>query len=216
MDINLLIRRITRAANSGRPITRGTILESLAIAQIELPLQELTRSGLFFHGGLQLAANGIAPDAALPTTTAKVALFNGEGDGGKTYWIDQLSFFLLSGTPAAGASLWACISNGKLATPVAAMATGFGVGPARGMPKTSNARWGTAVTLPAGTIWRQIGSSLQLAAANFGQGDQPFEIKGGLAIPPGYALGLAILSGAGTTPLYAHNAVWAETETDLE
>ena len=54
------------------------------------------------------------------------------------------------------------------------------------------------------------------AAANFGQSDQPFEIRGGIAVPPGYAMGLAILSGAGTTPLYGVGGRWGEMESDLE
>jgi hypothetical protein len=211
----LIIRRIAKATS--RLEHRGTPLGSLGIAQTELEQLELARSGRMFHGGLQLAANGIAPDTALPTTTAKLALYNSASDGGRILCIDHLHVFVVSGTPAAGLTLWVCISNGKLATAVGAMATGFGAGPTNGQAAAASfARWGTAVTLPAGTIWSSSGGSFQLAAANFGQSDQPFEVRGSLVIPPGYAMGVAILSGAGTTPLYGVSARWAEVETDVE
>jgi hypothetical protein len=214
--LELIAQRFMRGANNNRQEARGTILGSLAVAQTELPLGEVTRAGRFYVGGLQLAANAIAPDTSLPTTTAKLALFNGEPDGGKTYFIDHAHLFLASGTAAAGLTAWAAVSKGKLATAVAAMATGFDVAAARGLQGNSNAKFGTAVTLPAGTVWHSLGGGYQAAAANFGQSDQPWEIRGGLAVPPGYALGLAVLSGAGTTPLYGWSLRWAELETDLE
>jgi hypothetical protein len=109
------------------------------------------------------------------------------------------------------------LSNGKLATALGAMATGYGVGPASGFTKhKSAALFGVTQTLPASSVWVPIGASLQLAAANVGQGDQPFEVRGGLLVPPGYALGFSILSGAGTTPLYMVGARWQELEIDLE
>lgn len=217
MLIELITQRYFKGANNNKQELRGTILGSLAIAQIELPQVELVRAGKLFHGGLQLAANGIAPDTALPTTTAKIALFNGEQDGGKAYFMDLLHFFLVSGTAAAGATLWACVSKGKLATAIGAMTAGFDVAPANGRTNTASAaRWGAAVTLPAGTVWHSLGSTLQAAAANFGQGDQGYELRGGLCVPPGHAMGLAIITGAGTAPLYGVSARWAELETDLE
>jgi hypothetical protein len=76
------------------------------------------------------------PEQAIPTTTALIALFNGEPDGGRTYFIDQLAFSLLSGTPAAGASLFAAVSPGKIAPPPTAMATGYGVGRRPAWPST--------------------------------------------------------------------------------
>jgi hypothetical protein len=123
----------------------------------------------------------------------------------------------MSGTAAAGASLLAAVSNGKLATPVSTMATGYGVGPASGLTKhKSAALFGAAVTMPANTVWDVLAANAQAAAANVGQGDGPYEVRGGIAIPPGYALGLSVLSGAGTTPLYGIGLRWAELEVDLE
>jgi hypothetical protein len=97
----------------------------LAMAQSELQQVELVRTGRMFKGGTGIIANAIAPEQAIPTTTALIALFNGEPDGGRTYFIDHLAFSLLSGTAAAGASLFAAVSAGKIASPPSAMATGL-------------------------------------------------------------------------------------------
>jgi len=97
------------------------------------------------------------------------------------------------------------------------MLTFHGVGPSSGLAKHSSAaKWAASITLPGSPVWDLVGASFQLAAANVGQGDQPFEIRGGIAVPPGYALGLSIISGAGTTPKYGVSARWAELEVDLE
>lgn len=215
MKLELEVFDIASSRTNNIPISsRATQLGSQAVAQVELPLFELARSRRLFYGGTQLAANAVAPDTALPTTTIKLGLFNGEPDDGKCLVIDKIHHFLVSGTAAAGSTLWACISGSKLATPVTAMATGFNVQSASGRG-SSAAKFGTALTFPTGTVWHSLGSSFQLAAANIGQGDQPVEVRGGLVIPPGYALGLAIFSGAGTTPLYGHSLTWAEVESSV-
>lgn len=217
LTISGYVQKLFNVAQGAVQELRLTSVGSLAMAQTELQQVELVRTGRLFKGGTGIIANGIAPDTAIPTTTAKLALFNGEADGGRTYFVDHLAFSLGSGTPTAGASLLVGVSNGKIATPVSAMATGYGVGPASGLTKhKSAALFGTAVTMPAGTVWDLVGASFQLAAANVGQGDQPFEIRGGIAIPPGYALGFSILSGTGTTPLYLVGCRWAELETTLD
>jgi hypothetical protein len=217
MLLEMIARRFSKSANENRLNARATVLGSQAIAQTELPQVELARSGSLFLGGLQLAANGIAPDATLPTTTAKLVLYNGAEDNGKSLFIDHLHAFLTTGTAAAGMTLWVAVTNGKLGTPVTANTTGWSVGPANGRKAAASAAvWGTAATLPTGTIWHSVGGSFQTAAANFGMSDQPFELRGGICVPPGYGLAFAFLSGAGTTPLYGLGARWAELETDLQ
>jgi hypothetical protein len=217
MRLSGIVQKAFKVQQGSDQEVRLTSMGSVAMAQTELPQVELARIGRMFKGGTGIIANGIAPVAAIPTTTATLALYNGEPDTGRTLFIDALSFALGSGTPAAGAALFAAVSNGKLATAVAAMATGYGVGPTTGLTKhKSAALFGAAITFPAGTVWDLVGASQQLAAANVGQGDQPFELRGSIAVPPGYALGLAILSGAGTTPLYMVGARWAEIEVDLD
>lgn len=221
MNVQLLgtLRRFTRMALGNSPqVLRLSGLESLSVNQVEPERFELTRAGRRFIGGNQIIANGIAPVAAIPTTTATLALYNGEQAGGRAIAIERLGFWLGSGTPAAGATLLATVSTQKIATAPTAMATGYGVASASGSTYASKALWATGVTIPGAPTpaWIQVLSTLQLAAANVGQGDQLADFCGALVIPPQHALGLAILSGAGTTPLYGISCTWAEIEGDLE
>jgi hypothetical protein len=217
MLIELVIDRIRKSANVNKAQARGTLLGSLAIAQVEPPLAEIARSGRMFHGGTQIIANGIAPVAAIPTTAATLALCNTDAAGGRSLIVDHLAVFLGSGTPAAGMTLLGAVAPvTALPAANAAQPTGYGVAPSRGMTSASKAVWATALTLTGTPVWSPILSTLQAAAANVGQGDNVAELRGSIIVPPGYVLALAILSGAGTTPLYGIGARWGEMELDLE
>lgn len=211
--VDLVTGRATKAGNSNQQAHRGTQYGSLAVGQFEPDWLELSRHGARFHGGCQVIANGIAPVAAIPTTTATLALFNNEADGGKHYLMEELSFCLGSGTAAAGAALFVGLTEAKITAPSAA--TGYDTYSASAGGKSTRAIWATAVTFAAGVAWRNVGSSMQLAAANVGQGERPYSLRG-ILVPPGYALGIAILSGTGTAPLYAVSAQWSELAIDAE
>jgi hypothetical protein len=143
------------------------------------------------------------------------ACYNNDTAGsGLSLLLDWLDVFLGSGTAAAGMTVMAAI--GKPTNPPTANPTGYGISSLSGSARGSKALWGSALTLPAGVNWSALSSSFQLAAANVGQGDNPLDLGGRLMVPPGYALCLAILSGAGTTPLYGVSAQWAELEVDVE
>src|SRR4051812_15000596 len=106
MKIEAIISRFMRGGNQTQAQLRATALQSLAVAQVEPFHAERARAGRRFGGGTQIIANGIAPVAAIPTTTATLALWNGEADGGKSYLLDHLQWWLGSGTAAAGATLF--------------------------------------------------------------------------------------------------------------
>lgn len=217
IDIRAELRRFSKnALGSAQKTLRLTGIESLAAALIEPIGFEMSRAGNRFIGGLQVIASGIAPVAAIPTTTATLALWNGEDSGGKAIAIEQLGFFLGSGTPAAGATLFACVSPKKIATAPTSMASGYGLQNASGSTKASKALFATAVTIPGSPAWFQVCSTQQLAAANVGQGDNVVTFDGKLIVPPGYAAGFAILSGVGTSPLYGISTVHSEIDADLE
>ena len=216
MILSGLITRFSRSGlnSSGLPI-RLSALSSMAIAQVEPPYAEATRAGRHFHGGTQIIANGIAPVAAIPTVTATLALYNNDVNGnGLSLVLDWLNVFLGSGTPAAGLSIFAAV--GRPTTAPSANATGYGSAAMSGTSRTSKALWATAQTFPAGVNWSALVSTLQAAAANVGQGDNYIDLGGRIVIPPGFALGIGLLSGAGTTPLYGISAQWSELELDLE
>lgn len=216
VDFKVLASRFARVANGITQQARATTLQSLAVAQMEPDFCELARSGSRFAGGNGVIAQGIAPVSAIPTTTATLALYNSADPGGKSLVVDRLTFWLGSGTAAAGATLLASVSNGQVATAVTAHSSNYFAGPLTLKNGGSSvAFWGTAVTVPAGTVWWGVQSTFQLAAANVGQGDSGTDLRG-VVIPPKYALGIAILSGAGTSPLYGVSAMWSELELDLE
>lgn len=216
MDLNLrgIVRKFTNFALGGGSVAlRLTGNESLAASLVEPVRLEWSRAGYRFAGGTQIIANGIAPVAAIPTTTATLALYN--SDRAQSLIIERLGFFLGSGTPTAGATLLAAVSD-IVATPVAANTTGYSSRSLNGSAVGSRAFWGAAVTIPAGASWFQVQSTFQLAAVNVGQGDSPVDFEGAIIIPPRCALALAILSGAGTAPLYSVSATWGEALIELE
>lgn len=220
MKIDVRARRASRIGTTGGVVEpRASAYESLMVAQYEPARAAATAAGMRYLGGTNIIANGIAPVTAIPTTTATLALYNGEPTGGKSLVIERLGFWLGSGTPTAGATLMVCVSPAAIATAPTAMATGYTVSSASGAPNRSNAVFTTAVTvpvLPSAPAWMQVISTFQLAAANVGQGDQVSDLEGCIIVPPKSALGIAILSGTGTTPLYGVSVMWSEFQFDLE
>lgn len=216
MILSGILGRFSRQGNNaaGAPI-RLTGIQSLSIAQTEAPYLEMARAGRRMHGGTQILANGIAPVQAIPTTAATLALYNNDtNNNGLSLVVDWLNVFLGSGTSAAGLSVFAAIAKPTTAPTV--NATGYGTSPMSGTSRGPKALWATGLTLPAGVNWSALVSTLNSASANVGQGDNFIDLGGRLIVPPGYALAIGLLAGAGTTPLFGVSAQWAEVELDLE
>lgn len=214
--IRLLITTISRLGNNTDGVPpRGTPLSSLAVSQVESPYLDRARSGRRFYGGTQIIANGIAPVAAIPTTTATLGLYNNDTSGvGLSFDLDWLNVFLGSGTPAAGLTVFGAVF--RPTNPPSVNATGYGSTSCSGSARGTKGLWGTALTAAAGVNWAALVSTFQAAAANVGQGDNFVDLGGRILVPPGFAFGIGLLSGAGTTPLYGVSAQWGETETTLE
>ncbi len=207
------IGRFSKQGDGALPNPRGTELLSLAVAQVEAPGVEVSRAGLRFVASGGVIANGAAPVQDVPTTTATWMLWN--GDANKSYCIDYISYFLASGTGAVGSSLLLGLTLAAQAAPAAA--TGWTVGTMSGSSIKSKAVVGAAITLTGGTpTWFTGISSYQAAGAGVGTGDQPYVPQGSLIVPPGYGLGIAILSGAGTTPKFMPSIIWSELALDSE
>ncbi len=215
MKLELVARDFVRLNGGGLTTARATSFESLAVAQVEGYNSEAARAGRRFIGGNNIIANGIAPVSAIPTTTATLALYNSAPESGRSLHIDRITFWLGSGTAAAGATLFGTVSPSAIAAAPTAMATGYTISSASGSTNSSYAIFTTAATvpvLPAAPAWIALSSSFQAAAANVGQGDGSVEYCGGIIVPPKRALCLGILSGAGTSPLYGISIVWNEFE----
>jgi hypothetical protein len=160
----------------------------------------------------------LAPVTAWPTTALTMMLWNGEADGGKTYFIDQLYAFLASGTPDVGGALLACVTLGKQAINPAAYANTVISGLSGKLGASSKAVFANAITAVGGTpAWMVVDCSpMGTATAKIAANAFLAEINGGIAVPPGYGLGLTMLAGAGTTPLFGFGATWDEVQADLE
>lgn len=177
---------------------------------------ELMRNNQLYYAQSSAIAGAYAPVADLPTTTAAVALYNANTDGsGKCFIVDQIHVFLASGTAAAAATAFAGITPLVVVSAQAPVAHGSSltvVSARAGGPDASGAFFKDAVTIPT-TKHFSIGSNLQLAAANLGQGVLPYPIFA--IIPPRFALSVGVLSGTGTTPLYAYCIRFAVLPLDL-
>lgn len=227
MLMEMEYRRFDEVRGGKGPITlRGTFLESLAIAQIEPQNLELTRAGRRFVLGNSAAVTGIAPVQVLPTTQPQWAIFNNELAGnGRTYWLEELGMLLTAGTPGVGAVLMACLFQTPV--PTGANTAGMSVSKAAGIAGAASSSQGSnalvksspgAITTPAAPNWYPIAVRPDANVTAFA-GSVFIEnrnLMGAIAIPPQMGLGLAVVSPAGTTPLFAPFGRWVEIATDLE
>lgn len=195
---------------------RFTHQESLAVAQVEPPGFEMSRAGRRFLLGNNAAITGIAPVQALPTTAAQWALWN--PDNQVTYFLEEVGVYLTSGTPGVGGILLGCLF--RTPAQLGATVAGTSVTSASAGGKTSKAivKQSVTVTDPAAPNWFPLASNPSPNVTAFAASTflEHRSIQGGIAIPPGYGLGLAVVAPAGTSPLFAPFARWIEQETDNE
>jgi hypothetical protein len=176
----------------------------------------MTRAGRRFTG--IFSTTGQAPVQAVPTTTATWALYN--GDPNRSYVLDNLSAFFLSGTAGIGAGFMCIVTKPTATLPTAA--TGSAIGSRSNGGLNSKAILATAYTIPTPTGFSQWGfmemaSTLSVAPAAAGTFvGSAADAQGRVIVPPGQLLGVALLAPAGTTPLYIVGANWHEVELDLE
>lgn len=221
MDLYGRIRRWSRAICDERQL-RMTNFESLAVAQVEPPGVEGNRAGKRFLLGNSAAITGIAPVQALPTTTAQWGIYNGSST--KTLYFEELGVYLTSGTPGVGGILLACIY--QTGTAIVADKAGTSIGPASGIPGATATSQGSAtlvnsgitITAPAAPLWYPVATNPSPNVTAFAASTflEHRNLQGSISVPPGFALGLAVVAPAGTTPLFAPFGKWLELDTDNE
>jgi hypothetical protein len=202
---------------SGRgPIdARFTSLESLAVAQVESEHLEMTRAGRRFAG--IFSTTGIGTVQAVPTTTANWLLYN--ADPARSYVIDQVTAFFISGTAGIGGTLLGIVS--PITATIPGAATGAAVCSSSAGGLVSKAVLAVTYTLPAPvsmTQWMILpGQQGQTTGVIPGLGGNfTADVRGRVLVPPGKALGLALVTAVGTAPLYIMGVQWHEAEHDLE
>ena len=192
---------------------RLTAWQSIAIAQVEAERTERCRAGRMFRA-LGVAA-GAAPVQAIPTTTATHFLWN--SDPYRSIIVESIDTYLLSGTATIGAAILGIVSPITATLPAAA--TGSLVGSCSGGGLQSKAIFATAYTIPTpanGYQWGTIPMTSQPGGVPGVGGCFSCDVRGGIIIPPQRGLGLAVMAGTGTSPLYVPTITYTEAELDLE
>jgi hypothetical protein len=221
MLLTAIVRRFDQLMSKAENDVRQTFLESLAVAQVEAPGDEASRGGLRFRGTAQ-AATGIAPVQALPTTAAQWFLYNPVNNR-VSAWVDTLGCELTSGTAATtGTELYFTMAGPANVPATIQIASKSGVVIQNANP--ISAKGASALSLNSGVTLQGTNTWFPIAASYpFGTGAPVGQcacvtrnIDGKIIIPPGCGLGLAVISGTGTTPLFAPFAEWREYLADLE
>ncbi len=170
---------------------------------------DFTRAGLRFGLGNNAACTGIAPIQALATTAAQWAITN-PSTSTKTMYFDMIGLWLISGTAGTTGNVGTyCIYTTTGAT---SLKSGLAIASCNGSTNTSAAfcNSGLTVSVPAAPIWIPFSGNESLGSAVDSLVLVDQDVRGKIALPPGYSLGLNAAGAAGSTPLFAPFARWWE------
>jgi len=212
--IDLTTGRFSPKQVAGQVYAGSSGYGALRVAFIDQERAELTRAGRRFKLGYTAAPTGIAPVTAIPTTAAQWTIFNASTTD--TYTFEELGVHLYSGTAAAGVVVVACFFTLPVQSGFATGIAAQSCSASQNKASSAAVKSGVTITTPAAPAWFHVAKS---DSANTGVGavmavnDQ---LKGALMLPPLTGLGVATLSGAGTSPLYVPVATWTEGAQDLE
>jgi len=203
------LKTLTEATSAARLTGFG----SIALAQTEAERQERCRAGRIMRGvGV---AVGVAPVQAIPTTTTQHFLWN--NDPNRSYVIDTIDVYLLSGTATAGATIMAIVTPITATLPTAASGAVVGSSSAGGLQSKALIASSYTIPTPTGnTQWGVVSQTSGPGGVPGPGGCYSCDVRGGIIVPPGKGLGIAVLAGAGTTPQYIAGWTWTEVELDLE
>lgn len=157
------------------------------------------------------AGTAIAPVAAIPTTAAAWALYNGHTT--RMVVPIMVTCHSVSGTLGLGMSLLAGLSGTKQASALTAYASSVSK-PITPGSAASGGVFAQGATLAEAPAWITLASRDQVSAVSVGSGLTGFP-DGLFVIPPLYALGATVLAPLGTTALFNVGFVWAELDMTL-
>ncbi len=159
-------------------------------------------------------ATAVAPVAALPTTAAQFALWNGEPVDGKTYTITSVGFTSIASCAAAQIlQLLGLVSAAR--QPIISGTAATGPKSTDGIVGGTSALAASAVTLTAGMLaggmWHPIGGSVNTAAltATISTGTWT-NVRGLYLLPPGGLFALAVLCNAAGSATCDCFVTWEE------
>jgi hypothetical protein len=172
---------------------RQTMFGSLAVDQVAPRYYELARAGLVFTA--VHAATGVTAATSFPTTAPNYVLNNVNTNGGLLVPL-RVSFILISGTAAVGASILVGTTPSALATQLSADGTAVVHKSTRDAGQTPTAYLSigsNTVVAPAYDVY-----GFQNPAVTVGGGITA-ELNGTHIVKPTFALAVDIVSGAGTS-----------------
>lgn len=156
-----------------------------------------------------IQATAVAPIVAVPTTTAQVTLFNGEGDGGRCYVIDSFGTYVhVSAGAANEVSTLVCMGTGRKAAPTSDLVP-------RGL---AGQRYrGAAIVDLAATVTNDTWTTGQGAigfapASQLGMNNESRPALGTWVIPPGHYFSVAAVSNTATTITVKNYIRWHEIQ----
>lgn len=154
----------------------------------------------------------IAPVAALPTTAAQFALWNGEPTGGKTYTISAVG--MTTTTSAGAAQVLQLLANNSVG-PVTLISGTACQGPKAcdGLFPNSKAQVATAVTIVNSGVWHPVSSAVNSAAltATISMGTWS-NVRGIYTVPPGGVFALAAFCNAAGSAKCCLFVTWEEAQ----
>lgn len=155
-------------------------------------------------------ATAVAPVAAIPTTAAHYALWNGEPAGGKAYTITSVSFTPVVSAGAAFVAQLLVHVGGTKSAPAGTIAQG--PKPLDGLKADTRAQSLSAVTIAAASgLWHPITPSINAGAATATIALGGYQnVRGIYTLQPGGLFALAVLcsaAGSATCQLYV---TWEE------
>lgn len=164
---------------------------------------ETTRLGRSFYAQ---QATATAPVTAVPTTTARFALWNGEPDGGRFYAIDSVFAICVAAGASNTLSLVGQLNIGRKANPGATSVTIRGVngGKYRGF---ASAR--VTLTVTNDSAWQALGNSA-VVPANVTAMTVNFPINGKIIVPPGGIFGISSLMQDSASSTTRIGIMWHE------
>ncbi len=198
---------------SGTPYVSTSGYGAIRVAQVDSPGAELTRAGRRFSLSTLAGVTGIAPTQVINTVVTNWMLYNTSTTD--SFIFDELGVFLVSGTAGLGITVMACLFTTPAQT---GFSTGVNIASRSNSARVSamSVKSGQSITAPAAPAWFPIAYSGLTASAVLSVLTVSDKLEGKLICPPGFGVGIHVLSPAGSSPLFAAHASWTEAAMDLE
>lgn len=180
----------------------------LLIAQALPPITECVRLGRSYS----IRTVAAAPVAAIPTTTAALAIWNGEPDGGRCYIIQSVFGIAVTSTAATNKNfaIVGQLNIGRKASPTTNLVNPLSL---VGQAYSGRAFVNTAQAVTNDSAWQALGSSFVEDTATAGIASTwEHPQNGRIIIPPGHLFGISCIVTAVATTTCRIGIRWHEVQ----